>query len=51
MQLNYQSKSANSTVSNLKLPLDKPIPYDLITRIVKVRVKQKKARKVARSHA
>jgi uncharacterized protein YdhG (YjbR/CyaY superfamily) len=25
---------------NLKFPLDKPIPYELITRIVKLRVKQ-----------
>jgi uncharacterized protein YdhG (YjbR/CyaY superfamily) len=29
---------------NLKFPLDQPIPYDLIERIVKLRVKQNKAR-------
>jgi len=29
---------------NLKFPLDKPIPYSLIERIVKLRVKQDRAR-------
>jgi uncharacterized protein YdhG (YjbR/CyaY superfamily) len=29
---------------NLKFPLDQPIPYDLIERIVKLKVKQNKAR-------
>ena len=30
---------------NLKFPLDEPIPYDLITRIAKLRLKQNGARK------
>ena len=29
---------------NLRLPLDRPIPYALITRIVKLRLKQNRAR-------
>jgi uncharacterized protein YdhG (YjbR/CyaY superfamily) len=29
---------------NLQLPLDEPIPYDLIKRIVKVRAKQNRAK-------
>lgn len=38
---------------NLQFPLDKPIPYDLIERIVKLRVKQNQAKlsaKVALKH-
>jgi uncharacterized protein YdhG (YjbR/CyaY superfamily) len=31
---------------NLRFPLDQPIPYDLIERIVKLRVKQNLARRV-----
>jgi uncharacterized protein YdhG (YjbR/CyaY superfamily) len=33
---------------NLKFPLDQPIPYDLIERIVKLRVKQDSAKAAAR---
>ena len=33
---------------NLQFPLDEPIPYDLIERIVKLRVKQDAAKAVAR---
>jgi uncharacterized protein YdhG (YjbR/CyaY superfamily) len=33
---------------NLQLPLDEPIPYDLIERIVKLRVKQDLAKAAAR---
>jgi uncharacterized protein YdhG (YjbR/CyaY superfamily) len=33
---------------NLQFPLDEPIPYDLIQRIVRLRVKQDSARAVAR---
>jgi uncharacterized protein YdhG (YjbR/CyaY superfamily) len=33
---------------NLKFPLDQPIPYDLIKRIVRLRVKQDRARAAAR---
>jgi uncharacterized protein YdhG (YjbR/CyaY superfamily) len=33
---------------NLKFPLDQPIPYDLIERIVKLRVKQNLAKAVAK---
>src|SRR5262249_9325999 len=33
---------------NLQLPLDEPIPYDLIERIVKLRVKQDTAKAAAR---
>jgi len=33
---------------NLKFPLDQPIPYDLIKRIVLVRVKQNRARAAAK---
>jgi uncharacterized protein YdhG (YjbR/CyaY superfamily) len=33
---------------NLQFPLDEPIPYDLIERIVKLRVKQDSARAAAR---
>ena len=33
---------------NLQFPLDEPIPYDLIERIVKVRVKQDTAKAAAR---
>ena len=33
---------------NLKFPLDKPIPYALITRIVKLRVKQNMERATAK---
>jgi len=33
---------------NLKLPLDRPIPYELITRIVRLRVAQDLARVAAR---
>jgi uncharacterized protein YdhG (YjbR/CyaY superfamily) len=33
---------------NLQLPLDEPIPYDLIERIVKLRVKQDMAKAAAR---
>jgi uncharacterized protein YdhG (YjbR/CyaY superfamily) len=33
---------------NLQFPLDEPIPYDLIERIVKLRVKQDTARAAAR---
>src|SRR6202047_1616911 len=33
---------------NLQFPLDEPIPYDLIERIVKLRVKQDAARAAAR---
>ena|SRR5947209_20277315 len=29
---------------NLKLPLDEPIPYELISRIVKLRVRQQRAK-------
>jgi uncharacterized protein YdhG (YjbR/CyaY superfamily) len=34
---------------NLRFPLDQPIPYDLIERIVKLRVKQNQAKAVAKS--
>jgi len=34
---------------NLKLPLDQPIPYDLIKRIVLLRVKQDRARAAAKA--
>ncbi|MCE9528911.1 MAG: DUF1801 domain-containing protein [Planctomycetales bacterium] len=34
---------------NLQFPLDKPIPYGLIGRIVKLRVKQDKAKAAAKS--
>ncbi len=34
---------------NLKFPLDQPIPYDLIQRIVKLRVKQNLAKMPART--
>ena len=34
---------------NLQFPLDEPIPYELIERIVKLRVKQDSAKAVARS--
>ncbi len=34
---------------NLKFPLDQPIPYALITRIVRLRVKQDRARAMART--
>jgi uncharacterized protein YdhG (YjbR/CyaY superfamily) len=34
---------------NLRFPLDQPIPYDLIERIVKLRVEQSLARTAARS--
>jgi uncharacterized protein YdhG (YjbR/CyaY superfamily) len=33
---------------NLQFPLDEPMPYDLIQRIVKLRVKQNAAKAVAR---
>ena len=33
---------------NLQFPLDEPIPYDLIERIVKLRVKQDTAKEAAR---
>jgi uncharacterized protein YdhG (YjbR/CyaY superfamily) len=33
---------------NLKFPLDQPIPYALITRIARVRVKQDRARAAAK---
>lgn len=33
---------------NLQFPLDEPIPYDLIERIVKLRVKQDEAKAAAR---
>ncbi len=33
---------------NLQFPLDEPIPYDLIERIVKLRVKQDKAKAAAK---
>ena len=33
---------------NLQFPLDEPIPYDLITRIVKLRVKQDSAKAAAK---
>lgn len=33
---------------NLRFPLDQPIPYALITRIVRLRVKQDRARAAAR---
>ena len=33
---------------NLKLPLDQPIPYGLITRVVRLRVKQDLSRAAAR---
>ena len=33
---------------NLQFPLDEPIPYDLIERIVKLRVKQDSAKAVAK---
>lgn len=33
---------------NLQFPLDEPIPYDLIERVVKLRVKQDSARAAAR---
>ncbi|HEY2738355.1 MAG TPA: DUF1801 domain-containing protein [Thermoanaerobaculia bacterium] len=33
---------------NLKFPLDQPIPYDLIERIVKLRVKQSSAKAAAK---
>lgn len=33
---------------NLQLPLDQPIPYDLIARIVKLRVKQDSAKATAK---
>jgi uncharacterized protein YdhG (YjbR/CyaY superfamily) len=33
---------------NLKFPLDRPIPYDLIERIVKLRVRQDMAKAAAR---
>lgn len=33
---------------NLRFPLDQPIPYDLIERIVKLRVKQDSAKAAAR---
>ena len=33
---------------NLKFPLDEPIPYGLITRIVRLRVKQNRAKAMAR---
>ena len=36
---------------NLKFPLDRPIPYALIGRIVRLRVKQNRARAVARKAA
>lgn len=36
---------------NLKFPLAEPIPYDLIARIVRVRLKQNRARKAARTGA
>jgi len=34
--------------SNLQFPLDEPIPYDLIERIVKLRVKQDRAKAAAK---
>jgi len=34
---------------NLRFPLDRPIPYGLIRRIVKLRLRQNAARKVART--
>jgi len=34
---------------NLRFPLDQPIPYDLIARIVKLRVKQNLAKAASRS--
>lgn len=34
---------------NLQFPLDEPIPYDLIARIVKLRVKQEAAKVAAKS--
>ena len=33
---------------NLRLPLDQPIPYDLITRLVKLRVRQNLAKALRR---
>ena len=36
---------------NLKFPLDRPIPYALIARIVRLRVKQDRARTAARKKA
>ena len=33
---------------NLKFPLDRPIPYDLIKRVVLLRVRQESARTAAR---
>ena len=33
---------------NLQFPLDKPIPYELIERIVKLRLKQKLAKAAAK---
>jgi uncharacterized protein YdhG (YjbR/CyaY superfamily) len=33
---------------NLRFPLDEPIPYDLIKRIVKSRVKEQKTRKASK---
>jgi uncharacterized protein YdhG (YjbR/CyaY superfamily) len=33
---------------NLQFPLDEPIPYDLIERVVKLRVKQDKAKAAAK---
>ena len=33
---------------NLQFPLDQPIPYDLIERIVKLRVKQDRAKDAAK---
>jgi uncharacterized protein YdhG (YjbR/CyaY superfamily) len=34
---------------NLRFPLDQPIPYDLIERIAKLRVKQSLAKAAAKS--
>ena len=36
---------------NLKFPLDQPIPYDLVTRIVKLRVKQDAEHAAAKKRA
>lgn len=35
---------------NLKFPLDQPIPYSLISRVVKLRRRQNKAKVAARKH-
>ena len=39
-----QLKRYSGPKGNLKFPLDQPIPYDLIRKIVKLRVKQESAR-------